>query len=115
MKDNGSAMNEATVANALFELFRAGIRNASLLDGITLGLHRAGKSRLEIMDFFWRFQVDYPLEDEEGLEIADYCSSVLMGDGPARSILRLPGDPEDSDELATKVRREARLWKRPTK
>lgn len=108
-------MNEAAVARALFELIRAGVRNAVLLDGITIGLHRAGKSRLEIMEFFWRFQEDYPLDDCEGPEIADYCSWVLMGDGPETRILRLPGDPEDVNELAEKVRGEALGWRRPTK
>ena len=60
-----TAMNEARVAEGLFTLLRAGVRNRVLL--------------------------------------VRCCDT------------RLPGDPEDLDELADKVRREGVLWRQPTK
>jgi hypothetical protein len=107
-------IDEAAVGSALISLFRAGVWHWGVLVGVAAAMSHAGKSRLAIVDFFWRLMnASPPVLNEEELDFIDDFVNCLLGRCRLEQIIRLHGDPEAWEELGRLVDTEAATWKPP--
>lgn len=107
-------MNERTVREALISLFHEGISHWQIIEGVAYALSMGGKTRLEIMRFYWDVMDPSSALTEAQVDlIGDFCGD-LLGQCRLEHIIRLHGDPEDPHELAKKVAADVRDWRPPT-
>src|SRR5215470_6893791 len=107
-------INEATAAEALILMFRAGIQHWDILQGIAYAMSYTGKGRLEIVNFFWHIMNAEPsVLSEEEVNFLDDFMGCLLGQCPLEHIVRLHGDPVELTELGHLVTAESERWRPP--
>ena len=107
-------INEVAAGEALISLLRAGIWHGDILRGVADAMSRAGKGRLDIVNFFWHLMnAEPPILTEEELDFIHDFNQCLLGRCPLEQIVRLHGDPADMHQLGQLVTAEARRWRPP--
>lgn len=69
-------MDEEAIGSAVVALCREGIANWDILLGVAYGMSFRGKSRLEIMQFFWDLmtRADDGLTEEDVDLVGSFCA-----------------------------------------
>ena len=108
-------MPHKNVAEGLAILFEEKVIGFDTILEVTQSLSKKGATRIEIMDFFYLFTRNYAtrLTDEQ-LDIVGDVNIHLSGQQcRIDQIIRLPGDPEGTHELASFVREQVKNWAPP--
>ncbi len=107
-------MDESAVINAIVTLAREHLLDWTQLTALAYNLSLQGWRRPQIVSFFWQILNSAPgvLTDSYVDLIGDF-NMHMVGQCNVEQIIRLSGDPDNLDDLATRVAVEMRGWTPP--